>query len=54
MTRARLYPDLPPHRVDQYLAHAVTMNWLVVDAENRIVRGEVDPRPITVTRIPNF
>ena len=49
MPRARLH-----HTRDQCLAHAVVMNWLVVDAEDRIVRGGVDPRQVTVTRIPNF
>jgi hypothetical protein len=43
-------PHPGPH-LDQLLAHAVSLGWLVVDA-NRIVRGEVDPRPVTVTRIP--
>ena len=39
---------------DQALAHAVAMNWLVVDAKDRIVQGVIDPRPVTVTRIPNW
>ena len=38
---------------DQALAHAVAMEWLAV-AGDLIVRGGVDPRQVTVTRIPNF
>jgi hypothetical protein len=45
-----LIPHPGPH-LDQSLAHAASLGWLVVDA-NRIVRGKVDPRPVTVTRIP--
>ena len=37
---------------DQALAHAVHMEWLVV-AGALVVRGGVDPRPVSVTRIPN-
>ena len=48
MPRAELAPAN-----DQCLAHAVHENWLVVDG-GRIVRGGIDPRPVTVTRIPNF
>ena len=49
MPRAELAPAN-----DQCLAHAVHENWLVVDAGGRIVRGGIVPRPVTVTRIPNF
>ena len=49
MPRAELAPAN-----DQCLAHAVHENWLVVDAGGRIVRGGVDPRPVTITRIPNW
>ncbi len=52
--RAGLVPGVNQHTVDQYLAHAVNMGWLVVDAKDRIVRGEVDPRPVAITRIPNW
>jgi len=52
---ADLYSGVSAHWVDQYLAYAVGMNWLVSDAESQNVRrGEVDPRPVSVTRIPNF
>ena len=47
-----LIPHPGPH-LDQLLAHAVSLGWLVVDAD-RIVRGKVDPRPVSVTSIPNF
>jgi hypothetical protein len=46
--RAELHAGL-----DQALAHAVERGWLTVDGA-RIVRGEVDPRPVSVSRIPNF
>ena len=49
MPRAQLAPAN-----DQALAHAVAMDWLVVDAKDRIVRGEADPRPVAITRIPNY
>ena len=38
---------------DQAMAHAVHKKWLAV-AGGLIVRGGVDPRPVSVTRIPNF
>jgi hypothetical protein len=51
MPRAQLYQGRQAHSVDQYLAHAQSMRWLAVVGD-LIARGEVDPRPVTVTRIP--
>ena len=45
--RARLGPAN-----DQCLAHCVSMDWLAINGE-LVTRGPVDPRPVTVTRIPN-
>jgi hypothetical protein len=38
--------------MDQALAHCVAMGWLVAPGE-LVTRGVVDPRPVSVTRIPN-
>jgi hypothetical protein len=54
MLRSRFYSGKIPHLCDQYLSHAQAMGWLAVDADDRIVKGQVDPRPVAVTRIPNF
>jgi hypothetical protein len=47
-----LYEGRQAHFVDQYLAHAASMGWLVDDVD-RVVKGECDPRPEVVTAIPN-
>jgi hypothetical protein len=48
ISRAQLPPSL-----DQRLANAQAMGWLAVN-DQVIARSGVDPRPVTVTRIPNF
>jgi hypothetical protein len=51
MPCARLHQGRQAHSVDQYSAHAQNQGWLAVVGD-LIVRGEVDPRPVMVTRIP--
>jgi hypothetical protein len=53
MRRSDLYRGKRSHDVDQDLAHAQSMQWVLVDDQDRIVRGENDPRQVSVTRIPN-
>lgn len=43
--------ELPPS-MDQALAHCVAMEWLAAPGQ-LVARGLIDPRPVTVTRIPN-
>jgi hypothetical protein len=54
MPRSRLYEGAQTHWIDQYLNHAQSRGWMDVDDQDRIVKGETDPRPVTATRIPNF
>jgi hypothetical protein len=43
---------LLPLGQDEALAHSVATEWLAAPGE-LVVRGAVDPRPVSVTRIPN-
>lgn len=57
ISRARLFGARPflgihPTAAEQYLNHAVYMQWVTVDGDE-IARGAVNPQPAPTTRIPN-
>jgi hypothetical protein len=52
-TRSQLFDGLNPNSAEEFLAHAIAMQWLRIDGD-RIAPGLVDPRLAVTTRIPNF
>jgi hypothetical protein len=44
--RDQLFAGINPLMVDEYLAHAVSMHWVIIDGD-RIAPGKVSPVPMT-------
>jgi hypothetical protein len=51
--RARLFAGINPAVVEEFLAHAVAMQWVVVDGD-LIAAGKVNPSPGGMTHLADI